>query len=320
MKKILFFPLFALILSTFSQAQDAVPLIAYWQKNEVKKFEILKVRYEEREGVVSRNDSSWQMVTLTVTDSTEDGYVLSWKVELENSEELKAKVGQSFSMDGSWTSLLNGYTLELATSETGEFLDWINWESYRDMMYSFMDEMTAQMGTGNGKVDTKALITQLKPMFATKEQLTSIALQEVQLLFGYHGYEWELESVFEYDEKLPNLMGGEPIDAKGKMKFYDLDEDNATCKMHNEVQVKEDAVKLFVKTFVQKITADQDLDEAEIQKMMDEMDMDIQQKFDYAFDLEWGWVTDFSFEKIVEMKLDGETATRLDHTVIRMVE
>jgi len=218
-------------------ADSTTQVIAYWNKDEIQTYIISNVKLKIQGGDTIARDFTKYEVDITIQDSTKNGYLINWfyhdyKVETDN--ELIKKL----------SSIIEDMNVQIKTDDLGVFVEVVNWEEIRDFIFK---------GTLMLKNELKDIpnidkvITQMESMYNSKQAIEASAINEILQFHYFHGLKYKLLEDYSYDNKLINMFGGEPFDAKVNFWLDEInyDDNNAVYRMHQSV----DSVQLTNGTF-----------------------------------------------------------------------
>jgi hypothetical protein len=218
-------------------ADSTTQVIAYWDKDEKQTYIISNEKLKIQGGDTIARDFTKYEVDITIQDSTENGYLINWfyhdyKVETDN--ELIKKL----------SSIIEDMNVHIKTDDFGVFVEVVNWEEIRDFIIK---------GTSMLKNELKDIpnidkvITQMENMYNSKQAIEASAINEILQFHYFHGLKYKLLEDYSYDNKLTNMFGGEPFDAKVNFWLDEInyDDNNAVYRMNQSV----DSVKFTNETF-----------------------------------------------------------------------
>ena len=220
-----------------NSADSTTQVIGYWDKNEKQTYVISNEKLKIQEGDTISRDFTKYEVDITIKDSTENGYLINWfyrdyLVETDNVSIKKL------------SSIIEDMNVQIKTDDLGTFVEVVNWEEIRDFIIK---------GTSMLKDELKDIpnidkvITQLENMYNSKQAIEASAINEILQFHYFHGLKYKLWEDYSYDNKLNNMFGGEPFDAKVNFWLDEInyDDNNAVYRMHQSV----DSIQLTNETF-----------------------------------------------------------------------
>lgn len=245
----------------FSQIDTTkVAFVSYWSIGDSYNFKVTKINQQWKEDQLTKDQKQEYIANFTVIDSTDNSYTINWSYEndLENKFNIPQELLERFSK-------YKLTEIKYKTSEVGDFLDVCNWKEVGEIMNSMFDDIIAVLGENdNKKKDALKLAMQpLKQMYSSKQGVEQLVLKELQYFHFPMGLEYDITEPIIYDEELPNMFGGEPIKAKAKLYFDDVDFEESFCVVKQEMSLNpEDTKLLLTQVFKQMKLEDKELDKA----------------------------------------------------------
>ena len=218
-------------------ADSTTQVIGFWDINEKQTYlvsnEKLKIQEDD---TISREFTKYE-VDITIQDTIENGYLINWfyrDYEVETDNELIKKL----------SSVIEDMNVQIKTDDLGIFVEVVNWEEIRDYIIKGTSMLKDELKT---IPNMDKLVTQWENMYNSKQAIEAGAINEILQFHYFHGLKYKLWEDYTYDNKLANMFGGEPFDAKVTFWLDEInDEDNnAIYRMHQSV----DSVQLTNETF-----------------------------------------------------------------------
>lgn len=233
-----------------AQNNNTISFIAYWSKGDSYNFKITKIKQKYKKEKLIKETKNEYITSFTVIDSTANSYTISWKYEndLGNTFKLPKKLINKFSK-------YKFTEIKYKTSEVGEFKEIINWEEVSEIMLQMIDDIALVLAKDNDKLK-KTLNNTLgafKKIYSSKQGIEQIVLKELQYFHFPLGYEFETNKALEYEDELPNMFGGKPIKAKGKLQFESIDKKEGFCILKQNLDVNQEDTKKLLKIVFKKL-------------------------------------------------------------------
>jgi hypothetical protein len=117
--------------------------------------------------------------------------------------------------------------IEYETDETGAYLDLRNWNEIQVRMAAIFDALKEQLkksGLPEDQVDQ--IMDETSRVFSTKEGFEATSIDEIQLYHFLLGGTYGLNRPVEYEDVLPNPLGGEPFPSQAEIVFKEYDADS----------------------------------------------------------------------------------------------
>ncbi|MEM6261544.1 MAG: hypothetical protein AAGI38_03475 [Bacteroidota bacterium] len=229
-----------------------IPFVTYWSTSDTFEFKITKRVQKWEEEKLVKNDSSTYNGTITVVDSTPDGYLLKWRytTNLTTDYNIPPKIARRLSK-------YRIRDIQYRISEVGEFQGVDNWKEiakvFNAMFDEFMDLLIEESPENRAAV--KKVIKPLRATFGSKEGVEIYVLKELQYIHYPFGVEFYEGEEITYQDSYSNMFGGRPI--KGNVKLYvdSVDYDDAYCVLIHEMKLDEEDAKKMMEGVAQKLLA-----------------------------------------------------------------
>lgn len=265
---------------TFSKSQNVVnnktaTVIGYWSVGESMRYELTMKKEKFKEGKLVSSYVSTSKVEVTVVDSTGDSYKVHWKYnEVKVTDNLNNPILQQFGR------LAEGMTLIYLTDEMGTFTELINWKEIQATVYNTFNEILKV----NDSPEARAVMDQLKAIYATRESIEYLVIKEVQLFHMFYGGQYELRKKYVSETNLPNFLGGDSLPAVITVEMTDMKPKKDYCKILFDQNIdKEKAVQIIME-WAQKISGETTVDKSKLPEL------NIDDKTVGEFELSTGWV------------------------------
>ncbi len=298
--------------STTEQDTTGVPFVAYWEIGDSYNFQVTKIRRQWKEGISTKNDSSSQVVNFLVLDSTATSYKIKWSTKTDLSE---------FNIPLELTESMSKYSVTdviYTTTELGEFVGIENWEEISDMMQNLLTDMMVLIAE-DGDVDMATLKGAMQPvqnLYSSKAGLEKLVFKELNFMHFPFGLEYDLNNVIEYEDLLPNMLGGDPIRGDARLYIEDVDFENSFATLKQEMNLNpEDTKRIITSLFKQMNLNNEEFDEA-----LASAEFDIRDNNSYSFYFNPGVPYIIETNRETVMKLGPEDGKRVDILRIELVE
>lgn len=208
-----------------------IPFVAYWSKGDTYNYKVTKILKKWINEEQVKNDSSSYVATFKVLDSTETNYTIQWSFET-NLGDFQIPL-----------SLLEEYPqykttkVIYTTDELGQFIEIKNWKKIAQSMKGLKKELAKSFAKKTG-TDLETIEKELPflDIYATKEGIEMLILQELMYLHSPFGAEYPADYPTYYEDLLPNLFGGSPIKASGKIYLQSYDLEKEYCTLIQELE------------------------------------------------------------------------------------
>lgn len=243
-KKLFFIVLVTSMTNLFGQIDSTkVAFISYWSVGDSYDFKVSKINQRWKEGILTKDQKQEYIANFTVIDSTDKSYTIKWSYEndLESTYDIPEKLLSKFSK-------YKVTEIEYKTSEVGDFIEILNWKEVGKTMSNMFDDVVQVLGEGddNKKKALKAAMQPLKQLYSSQQGVEQLVLKELQYFHFLMGLEYDITEPVIYEDELPNMFGGEPIKAKGKLYFEKVDFEEGFCIVKQELTIDPEDTKLFL--------------------------------------------------------------------------
>lgn len=196
----MFFPFFTLFFlfqtqKFFAQEPVYVPLLAYWNKGEVFKYEVTEGKVNYKNDGQADSTSRKTLKKLTVIDSTSKGYTIRVSGAHDFAWE---SIGIPKTDLAGFLDKYNQLELEYDIDSNGAFVDFRN----LDMMRQAFKEMLQLV------FKEKKMLREMEgliQMIATEDYMRRKVFMAYPLLHEFFGYQFAVDSVVVLEEEFPNF-------------------------------------------------------------------------------------------------------------------
>lgn len=254
----------------------AIPFVSYWDKGDSYDFQITKLKQQWKDGQMVKNDSSAYIVNFEVIDSTATSYTIKWSYKTDlKAYDIPEELMERFSKYD-MTEVI--YT----TTETGTFVGIENWEEISEMMNGMFRDIIDVFGEKEGmdKAKFEQVMTPMMTMYQSKEAIEQVVFKELQYFHYPLGVEFGVQEPIYYEDRLPNMFGGAPIKANGKLYFREIKRDNSYCVLVDQLNLDPEDTKSMLLNFFKKIgLSDAEVEEGMKEAVLEINDLNIYQYF-----------------------------------------
>ncbi|WP_405562209.1 hypothetical protein [Polaribacter sp. Asnod6-C07] len=313
MKKILLFAFILLCQNlSFSQTDSTtVSFVAYWSLGDMYEYKVSKIQQQTKEGKLVKDRKSEYTALFEVIDSTETSYTISWKYEND--------LGNNYNIPEELLEKFEKYEfteVKYKTSETGEFLEILNWQEVSTLLSAMIDDVVIVLGAEDKEME-KVLEKSMKPikaMYATQQGIEKLVIKELQYFHFPMGYEFNTNETLTYVDQLPNMFGGNPIKADAKVFFDSVDVDDDFCVFKQELDLDpKDSLELLKLVFKKLGITDEKFEEA-----LKTSKFEIKDRNTYEYYYYPGLPHRIETERTSLIDINNEKGTRVDKTIIEL--
>ena len=216
--------LISLPLLGFTDIQSySIEVLPHWKKGDTVRLEITRARVKSANVKSTITGKTHTDFTIEVLSANDDGYRVGWTAG-KTTFDSPSQAEHSFL--GHVVNLMNGLQIILDIDSHGAIRGVQNWKGLKAAALKSLDALAA---TENGqkeqpdKARMSRLRAQWESMLGTKEQVEELCTREAQVYFKVLGRGYAHNEPFEYEDLLPNPLGGEafPTHARMALKTFD---------------------------------------------------------------------------------------------------
>lgn len=194
-----------------------VTVVPHWTKGDRFNLVLTRTREKAVDGQSTRSGKTETHVTLEVLKADKDGYLVGWTAgdttfDVPNASEslLRQIVG-----------LMKGLRIVLQINQQGTITGVQNWSELKRETVKVLDGVLANTSHGPQQRSDQATLSHLREqwesLFGTKEQIERLCTRDAQMYFLALGRAYGSEKPYEYEDRLPNPLGGEPFPARARI-------------------------------------------------------------------------------------------------------
>lgn len=253
---------FLLLLSSvvygqINMADSTAQVVGYWDKNETQTYIVTQEKYHVKDSDTTSRDFFKYTVDITIVDSTANSYTIDWHYR---DTEVKS--------ENPWTqklSLLNdGVHVLIRTDELRVFEEVINWEEVRDYTMVGLNLLKEEIAD---VPDMENFFKQVEEMFSTKEAIELLALKEIQQFYSFHGAAYKYGEPYYSELQVPNMYGGDPLDAEMVVWLDELNPDDNNFILRLEQRVNPEQLLHAVYGFLTRVAEAMGVEPPEIDEI-----------------------------------------------------
>jgi hypothetical protein len=201
----------------------SIEVFPHWKKGDTVHLEITRARVKSADGKSRITGKTHTDFTIEVLSANDDGYLVGWTA---GKTTFDSPFQAEHSFLGQVVNLMNGRQIILEIDSHGTIRGVQNWKGLKAAALKSLDALAATEDLQKEKPD-KALMSSLRAqwesMLETKAQVEELCTREAQVYFKVLGRVYARNEPFEYEDLLPNPLGGEafPTHAKMALKTFD---------------------------------------------------------------------------------------------------
>lgn len=306
---------FLLLLCSLSYGQEdtsAVPFVAYWELGDTYQFKVSKIKQQWKEGELSKNDTNTYIATFEVIDSTDSSYKVKWTFDTDFDQ---------FNIDGPLLGKFSEYQsteVIFLTDELGSFVGIENWQEIAKMMNGLVRDIVG-FATEGKKADQKELMKIMEPIlsiYQSKEGVEQLVFKELSYFLFPFGVEFEVGETIEYEDQLPNMLGGDPIRANAKLYIHDVDFENYYCHLKQEMTVNDEDTKAVVLGLFKRMG----LDDKDMKKALKSAEFDITDNNSFEYYYYPGVPINIRTERKTKVEIESVRVRQTDIIIIELLD
>lgn len=300
-------------LTCFGQEQnESVPFIAYWAKGDSYDFRITKIKQQWKDGLIVKDDSSSYEVNFVVLDSTDINYRIRWTYLTNLSE---------FNIPDELVDKFSKFQITevvYSTNENGEFLGIDNWQEISEMMKGLFSEILDEIELNQTEKpeDFKLKMQPFLDVYNSREGIEQLVFKELQFFHFPFGYEFSVKEPLFFEEQLPNMFGGNPLNAESKIYIEEVNFEDSFCVMIKEMKLNPEDTKLMLGALFKNMK----VEEEKLAELMENAKIEINDhnRFEYFFYPGVPYFVETNRETFVE--IDGEIGKRIEKIKIELLQ
>ncbi len=224
-----------------------VSIMPRWKVGERQRYERVKTR-RKTQGKMSAKASGRGPIDVSVVEAGEKGYLVRWRIGETTDDNPRAAADP---LTQAMNRLTVGLEVDLEIDNEATITGVRNWAEMKSSGQKIAETLIqAQQAAGTDAKTLGAVRSTVEGLFATKERVEQLFAKEPQLFFVPIGRTYPgVGKAVEYDDQLPNPLGGPPFPCTGKFTLtsYDADKGRAEVSWTQTVDPKE-AARIMLET------------------------------------------------------------------------
>jgi hypothetical protein len=201
----------------------SIEVLPHWKKGDTVHLEITRARVKSADGKSTITGKTHTDFTIEVLSANDDGYLVGWTA---GKTKFDAPSQAEHSFLGQVVNLMNKRQIILDIDSHGAIRGVQNWKELKAAALKSLDALATTEDLQKEKPDKAHMSSfraQWKSMLGTKEQVEELCTREAQVYFMVFGRGYTRTEPFEYEDLLPNPLGGEafPTHARMALKTFD---------------------------------------------------------------------------------------------------
>jgi hypothetical protein len=205
-----------------STREAEVLIVPRWRAGETRIYEQVKSIQRTTQGETKYQGSSRSRIEISVIEEGEHGYLVGWTIQETEMDDLRAArdpmVRQMADIVRGWKALIE---LDAEATVTGLR----NWRELQARSKQILDLMTRDpKRLGIEPSAMNQVRAQVESMFAKREQVEELFLRDMGVFFLPLGRSYPRQHTIEYEDELPNPLGGDSLPRRGTLRLTSYDE------------------------------------------------------------------------------------------------
>jgi len=287
----------------------SIEILPRWKKGDSFELTITRVREKSIDGRSTLSGKTRTLFTIEVLHADDKGYFVGWTAgdttfesSLPSETFLRQIVG-----------VMKGKQIVLHVDKRGTITGVQNWKELRSETLKAMNALLAKTPDSGERSTDQTLMSNLRAqweaMFATKEQVEQLCTRDARVYFLAIGRRYVLNEPHEYDDLLPNPIGGDPFPTRARifLKAFDQQSGQALLSWNQTTDPK--LAARILESMIKDLAARRGkrAPEGELAKSIS-----MEDNAEIVVDVNTGWVTNLTMTR----SLNLGTRTQVDSTLI----
>lgn len=292
----------------------SVEILPHWKQGDSFDVIMTRARNKSVDGQSSLSGKTHTRVTIDVLSADDKGYLVGWTAGETTFED----PAPSESFLRQVVGLMKGMQIVLQLDERGTIRGVQNWKELRNETLKVMDALLAKTPDSQKGSADQTLMSNLRAqwetMFTTKEQVEQLCTRDARVYFMVLGRKYVLNEPYEYNDLLPNPLGGDPFPTRARsiLKTFDKRSGQAVLSW-NQTTDPEQAARILESMI-------KDLAARRGKKSPEEAfakTISMEDKADIVVDVRTGWVNRLTLTRSVNLGTRTQTDTT---TIVKSVK
>lgn len=292
----------------------SVEIVPRWKKGDSFALTITRTRKKSVDGHSTLSGKTRAHFTIEVLRADDNGYLVGWTAgdtTFETSLPSETFLRQV-------VDVMKGKQIVLQIDDHGTIIGVQNWKELQSETLKAMDVLLAKTPDSHNGNTEQTLLSNLRAqwatMFATKEQVEQLCTRDARIYLVALGRRYVLNEPHEYNDLLPNPIGGDPFPTRTRiiLNAFDQQSGQAMLSWNRTTDSKRAAHILESKI--------KDLAARRGKKSPEEgfaKPLSMEDKADIVVDVRTGWVDRLTLTRSVNLGARSQTDTT---TIVRSVK
>lgn len=256
-----------------------IPVIAYWDKGEIIKYRITKIKHSIKSNEPNQLDSSEYIATVKVLDSTATSYRISWNVgEIRKTRNQIPKSLIDLFLKFNINEII--YT----TTETGVFTGIENWGEITLALNEVFNAINEKNKVYPDSIieASQRIFEPFKRYILSKEGLEKLVFVEISLLHLFFGIDYEFDKPIPYKELFQFPIANENIRINGSFYIEGYDEKSDILILKNDSKLDPEDTRRAMHSMLSRINDGKNIVDTLMKKMNIQVNISGRQEIKYS--------------------------------------
>ena len=290
--------------------RHSVDILPHWKKGDSFALTITRTREKSIDGRSTVSGKTRTHFTVEVLRADDRGYLLGWTA---NDTTFEASL-PSDTFLRQVVDVMKGKQIVLQVDERGTITGVQNWKELRNEILKAMDAaLPAKTPNSREGSTDPSLLSNLRAkwetMLATKGQVEQLCTRDARIYFLVLGRRYALNEPHEYNDRLPNPIGGDPFPTRARiiLKAFDQQSGQALLSWNQTTDPKQ--AERILESMIKDLAArrGKKAPEGEFARSIS-----MEDNADIVVDAHTGWVSRLTLTRSFNLG----TRTQVDSTVI----
>jgi hypothetical protein len=274
---------------------ETLEVLPRWKKGEVLYFQRVASRQKGYADKVTFESTCRTNLQIEVVDIENDMFVLAWtwgETKFDDPRQAANPLVQNA------INLAKGCPIVLVLDSQAGIREVRNWKEQQDLAMKALNLFTNELkANGIERAAIDAIRAQVAAMFVTKQAVELFCTREPQIFFMALGMEFRGQMPLQFEDKLPNPLGGEPIPSRSRLVLKELDKKQGLAKVTWNQTASTDIARLVEKPVKQMA---QRLGKNLPDEGIPNFPVTLEDSAEFSFELSSGWPQSLTHKRRVE--------------------
>jgi hypothetical protein len=293
-----------------------VSIVPRWKAGETRSYELVKSIQHTIQGKTKHQGASRSRIEVSVIEAREDGYLVGCTIQETELDDPSAArnpmVRQMADVVRGWKALID---LDAEASVTG-LRNWRELQARGMKTLAMLTEDPKSLGIEPAAMNQ--VRAQVEALFASRVEVEQLFLRDMGVFFLPLGRSYPRHRTVEYDDEVPNPLGGEPLPSRGKLRLTSYDEKTGRAAVRwTQTIDSEAAMRIILKTMrtLGEKVGQPIPDAKKVESIL--KTVDVEDRCEFVIDARDGWVEDLNHTRTTNVgpKMSREETVTIKHVV-----